>query len=197
VYFLYSESSCAIQKQKNPGENMSDSSIKDVEDFKEGMKFFKAGNFEVAGVFFSDLLESEAILDEDVRLCRSWLGLSQVMGGEKDGVVHCRIAAKDGRPPLQIFLNLARAELACGNREKLMQAVEQGLSQYPKMPLLLELHEKYDRREPSVLPFLDRENPCNRWLGRVKKRLSSSLASAEGQNMVSSALESARQSPRR
>lgn len=176
---------------------MADATIKDTEDFKEGMKFFKAGNYEVAGVFFADLLESEAFLDEDVRLCRSWLGLSQVMGGEKDGVVHCRIAAKDGRPPMQIFLNLARAELACGNREKLMQAVEHGLSLYPQMPLLLELHEKYDRREPAVLPFLDRENPCNRWLGRVKKRLISSRTSAEGQNMVSSALESARQSLRR
>lgn len=176
---------------------MADASIKDTEDFKEGMKFFKGGNFEVAGVFFSDLLESEAFLDEDVRLCRSWLGLSQVMGGEKDGVVHCRIAAKDGRPPLQIFLNLARAELACGNREKLMQAVELGLSLYPRMPLLLEMYEKYDHREPAVLPFLGRENPCNRWLGRIKKRLSSFRTSFEVQNMVSSALESARQSLRR
>jgi hypothetical protein len=120
-----------------------------------------------------------------------------VVSGEKDGVVHCRIAAKDGRPPLQIFLNLARAELACGSREKLMQAVEYGLSLYPNMPLLLELQEKYDRREPSVLPFLDRDNPCNRWLGRIKKRLSASWASVEGQNMVSSVLESARQSLRR
>lgn len=176
---------------------MTDATIKDSEDFKEGMKFFKAGNYEVAGVFFSDLLESEAFLNEDVRLCRSWLGLTQVMGGERDGVVHCRIAAKEGRPPLQISLNLARAELACGNIEKLMQAVEQGLSLYPDMPVLLDLYNTYNRREPSVLPFLGRENSWNRWLGVIKKRLSSSKTHSDGQNMVSSVVESARQSLRR
>jgi len=176
---------------------MTDTSIMDSEDFREGVKFFKAGNHEVAAVFFSDLLESEAFLAEDVQLCRSWLGLSQVMGGEQDGVVFCRIAAKEGKPPLQIFLNLARAELACGNIEKLMQAVEHGLSLYPEMPVLLELHEKYNRRDPSVLPFLNRENPCNRWLGVMKRRLKSGMGKSVNQSMVSSALESARQSLRR
>lgn len=177
---------------------MSELTITDSENFQEGMKFFEAGNHEVAAVFFADLLESEAFTNEDVQLCRSWLGLSQVMSGDQDGVVYCRIAAKEGgRPPMQIFLNLAKAELACENIDKLMQAVEQGLSLYPNMPLLVELHAKYDRRDGGVLPFLGRENPCNRWLGVVKQRMLASRHKSAGQNMVSSELESARQSLRR
>lgn len=177
---------------------MSDATIMDSENFQEGMKFYEAGNYEVASVFFADLLESEAFANADVQICRSWLGLCQVMGGDKDGVVNCRIAAKEGgRPPMQIFLNLAKAELACGNIDKLMQTVEQGLTLYPNMPLLMELYETYDRRDGAVLPFLGRGNPCNRWLGVVKKRLTSGRSKAGAHNVVSSELESARQSLRR
>ena len=148
---------------------MSEAAILTHEDFRQALDFFQAGNFEVAGVFFGDLLEEEAFQDDDVRICRSWLGLAQVLDGNKDGVVQCRIAAKDGRPPLQVFVNLARAELEMGNRDKLMLALEGGLSLYPDSQALNELHVKFDRRAPPVLKFLDRDNPVNRALGAAKK----------------------------
>ncbi|MDX1334148.1 MAG: hypothetical protein R3312_00060 [Gammaproteobacteria bacterium] len=149
---------------------MTEVAILSHEDFRQALDFFQAGNFEVAGVFFGDLLESEAFHDDEVRICRSWLGLSQVLDGDKDGVVHCRIAAKDGKPPLQVFVNLARAELELGHRDKLMIALENGLSHYPDSQALNDLHDKYERRTPPAVKFLGRNNPINRALGAVKKR---------------------------
>jgi len=147
---------------------MTEVAILSHEDFRQALDFFQAGNFEVAGVFFGDLLESEAFHDDEVRICRSWLGLSQVLDGDKDGVVHCRIAAKDGKAPLQVFVNLARAELELGHRDKLMIALENGLSHYPDSQALNQLHDKYDRRAPPTVKFLDRDNPINRALGAAK-----------------------------
>jgi hypothetical protein len=149
---------------------MTEVAILSHEDFRQALDFFQAGNFEVAGVFFGDLLESEAFHDDEVRICRSWLGLSQVLDGDKDGVVQCRIAAKDGKPPLQVFVNLARAELQLGHHDKLMVALENGLKLYPDSKALSELYSKYDRRSPPVVKFLNRDNPINRALGAAKKR---------------------------
>ena len=149
---------------------MSEAAILTHDDFRQALDFFQAGNYEVAGVFFSDLLEEEAFQDDDVRLCRSWLGLAQVLDGNKDGVVQCRLAAKDGRPPLQVFVNLARAELEMGHRDKLMIALENGLKLYSDSRALNDLYKKYDRRSPPAVKFLDRDNPINRALGEMKKR---------------------------
>ena len=148
---------------------MSEAAILANDDFRQALDFFQAGNFEVAGVFFNDLLEEEAFHDDDVRLCRSWLGLAQVLDGNKDGVVQCRIAAKEGKPPLQVFVNLARAELELGHRDKLMIALENGLQFYPDSRALNDLHGKFDRRAAPAVKFLDRDNPINRVLGEMKK----------------------------
>ena len=148
---------------------MTEAAILSHEDFRQALEFFQAGNYEVAGVVFGDLLEEEAYQDDDVRLCRSWLGLSQVLEGNKDGIVHCRIAAKDGKPPLQVFVNLARAELQLGHHDKLMIALENGLKLYADSQALNELYSKYDRRAPPAVKFLDRDNPINRALGEMKK----------------------------
>lgn len=150
--------------------NETTQEIQSLEEFQEGMRFFKAGNYEVASVFFGELLERHCVLDEETRICRSWQGLSQTLAGDPAGVVQCRIACREGesRPELQLFLNLARAELACGDRARLMQALERGLALYPDSTVLRELHARYERRKEPVIRFLDRRHPLNRWLGRIK-----------------------------
>ncbi len=144
--------------------------IQSLEEFQEGMRFFKAGNYEVAAVFFGELLERHCVLEEETRICRSWQGLAQTLAGDRAGVVQCRIACREGseRPELQLFLNLARAELACGDRAKLMQALERGLAFYPDSSVLRELVQRYERRKDPVIRFLDRKHPLNRWLGRLR-----------------------------
>lgn len=143
--------------------------INDHEDFQQGLKFFEAGNYEVASVFFSELLETEAFAEEDVSICRSWNGLSKALEGNRDGVVDCRIAVQVSQPSLQAFLNLARAELEVGNTEKLLIALERGIALYPTSSKLLELYERYDRRGPPPLRFLDRSHPVNQMLGKARR----------------------------
>jgi tetratricopeptide (TPR) repeat protein len=139
------------------------------EDFRQGLSFFEAGNFEVASVFFSELLETEAFIEEDVSICRSWNGLSKALDGDREGVVDCRIAVQIDRPSLQAYLNLARAELEVGNVEKLLIALEKGISLYPNSRKLRDLYDRYDRRGPPPISFLSRDNPLNRLLGQIRR----------------------------
>ena len=103
----------------------------------------------------------------------SWYGVTLVLV-ERNlslGVSLCDQAVRPGPDP-ELLLNLARVHLALNQRERAVRAVERGLLAAPgDEPLRSALRALGTRRTP-VLPFLDRGNPLNRMLGRLRHRWS-------------------------
>ncbi len=141
-----------------------------LNDFREGYRFFKVGNYDVAIEFFSEVCGSVGRDDEHNNRYQSWLGLAQALKGDEGGLVLCRLAAKNERWDGDVLLNLAQAEEAFGNRTKALRAIERGLELSKKHEGLLELLSKLDRRRKPAIPFLSRDNFLNRMIGRYTFR---------------------------
>ena len=137
-----------------------------LNDFREGVRFFEVGNYEIAIEFFTEVCSLVGSSDPDYNRYRSWLGLTQSMQGERGGLVLCRLAGKDEARHAEVFLNLARAERQFGDVDKCLRALEQGRRIDPAHPAILNLLGQLDRRRDPALPFLSRNNPLNRWAGR-------------------------------
>lgn len=66
------------------------------------------------------------------------------------------------------YANLTRVYLAAGNRRKAVETLQQGLKVSPEDEYLLSLRKEMGYRERPVVPFLSRDNPINRTLGRAR-----------------------------
>lgn len=70
-----------------------------------------------------------------------------------------------------LYLNLGRVYLMAGKQTKALAAFERGLSIAPDHPELQVQLQITDRRKPPPLSFLSRKHPMNRWLGKVRGRM--------------------------
>lgn len=91
----------------------------------------------------------------------------------RSGVENCRRAlilmedrsVQGGKSiPTELFLNLGRAYIAAGRRKQALESLIKGLKYDRNDDLLNELHSIGVRRKPPV-PFLDRSNPINKYIG--------------------------------
>ena len=86
------------------------------------------------------------------------------------GLELCRTAiGHDPDNPVH-FLYLCKIHLVAGRKEEALQALRQGmaLGGTPEIERLIEI---IGTRKPPVLPFLARDNPLNKFLGRMLARL--------------------------
>ncbi len=143
-----------------------------MSDFREGMRFFQVGNYDVAIEFFKEVCDNVGVDDENYNKYRSWLGVSQAMTGDEGGVVLCRLAANGEERDAYVLLNLAKAELARGDRTKALRALERGLAVEASHKGLIEMMERLDRRRRPAIPFLSRNNVLNKLIGKYSYRLS-------------------------
>ncbi len=101
----------------------------------------------------------EAALERRYRLgvesCRRGLSL-----------VERRAAEDGGEVPAELYLNLARAYVAAGRRKLAVECLEKGLRFDRHGEIRAELHSIGIRKKPPV-PFLDRSNPINKYLGMI------------------------------
>jgi hypothetical protein len=76
------------------------------------------------------------------------------------------ISGRDFFNPV-LYLNLGRAYLAAGNKEDAFEAFRMGLIfGNENEDLLCEIREIGMRRKP-IVPFLQRSNPLNKYIGKV------------------------------
>jgi hypothetical protein len=101
----------------------------------------------------------------------SWYGVTLVLVERNSslGVSLCDQALRPGPDP-ELILNLARAYLALSQRERAVRAVVRGLQATPGHEGLLAAQAALGERHRPVLPFLARDNPINRLLGRLRHR---------------------------
>jgi len=101
---------------------------------------------------------------------KSWHGLALVYSGDVSGLNLCRYAAAKEAIDATVFQNLVLAELKFRHRKRACATLKRGLSIDPKHRGLLKLRRNMGARRQPCLMFLDRNNPLNKWLGKMTYR---------------------------
>jgi len=98
----------------------------------------------------------------------------------------CELAARhDPRDPL-LLLNLGRVRMLAGRRAEALECFKRGLRLVPGHAVLLQALKRGERRSVPLLPFLDRSNKLNRWVGRVRDSYRTRIAAAHRTKMAHS-----------
>jgi Flp pilus assembly protein TadD len=138
--------------------------------FEEGLAAFEARDVEAAHAAFE---RAHRRASRDPRFM-SWYGVTLVLVERNSnlGVVLCDQALRTAGTDAELCLNQARVHVALRQRERAVRAILRGLEAFPDDPRLLAARDAIGTRRPPVLPFLSRDNPLNRLLGRLRHRWS-------------------------
>ena len=136
---------------------------------EEGRQAFLARDMEAAHAAFARAYRRDA---RDPRIL-SWYGVTLVLVERNSnlGAQLCDQALRLGGPDPERILNRARIHLALGQRDRVVQTVARGLERWPDDPGLRAARAALGTRHEPVLPFLSREHPWNRAMGRLRHRL--------------------------
>jgi hypothetical protein len=107
------------------------------------------------GLFYSYLGYGIALRDRRVR----------------EGLKLCRHSIEVEFYQAENYLNLARTSILARDRKGAVKAVRGGLKIDRQNPHLLALYKELGIRSSPVLSFLDRKNPVNQLLGRIRHAL--------------------------
>jgi len=92
----------------------------------------------------------------------------------REGLRLCEHAVKLEFYHPENYLNLARTYLLADNRRKAYESVTKGLQMDRGHKGLRQLLKRMGARRKPVIPFLSRDNPVNRILGRIRHDLKTS-----------------------
>lgn len=93
-------------------------------------------------------------------------GVASFQGSPKEGLRLCRYAVRLDPKVAENCFNLARVCMLLRDRRGAVVAINRGLRVNPNHRGLRTLREEIGYRRDPVIPFLSRDNPLNRWLGR-------------------------------
>ena len=135
--------------------------------FDQGLRELYAGRADLALEFFE-----KAVAEENTPLACSYLALCRAKeeGRYKEAVALCMDARKEDPQNSDIYLNLGKVHLLAGNRKQAIQVFRLGLRLQRNSRIINELNTLGLRKSPP-LPFLQRSNPLNKFLGKVMTRL--------------------------
>jgi hypothetical protein len=98
-------------------------------------------------------------------------GIARCQGRVKEGLKLCQHSIKVEFYESENYLNLARTCLLSHDRAGAVRAVRGGLKVDPGNLDLLALYRDLGIRREPIVPFLARDNPFNRLLGRIRALL--------------------------
>jgi tetratricopeptide (TPR) repeat protein len=110
----------------------------------------------------------------------SFLGLAIARSDKKwvEAIKLCETALQIKRKELQLHLNLAEVYLAAGQRENAIITLDQAKESFGANARLIKARSRIEKRRAPILPFLDRKNPLNKSLGKLRHRASKQSATA-------------------
>ena len=102
----------------------------------------------------------------------SYLGycIAKERGQVKKGSDLCQACLKQEPENPDHYLNLARVHIIAGQKSEALATLRKGMSAGGSSEILALLGQ-LGTRKPSVLAFLSRDNPLNKWLGMFFNRL--------------------------
>ena len=83
----------------------------------------------------------------------------------------CEMALSMKHNEAQLYLNLAEVYTSAGQREEALITLDRGLASLGPNTRIQEARLKLGRRRSPALPFLDRQNIVNRYLGALRHRI--------------------------
>jgi hypothetical protein len=109
----------------------------------------------------------------------SWYGVTLVLVERNMtlGTSFCDQALRGAPTDPELLLNLARVQLALNQRVRASKAIARGLQAWPEHPGLRLARDEMGTRRAPVVPFLSRDNPLNRLLGRLRHRWTTGVRS--------------------
>ena len=140
------------------------------EEYKLGLVFFKKKQWRTAARHFSLAEKRAPRNDMQLHLYSSWHGLALVYSRDISGLNLCRHAAAQRGIQATVFQNLVLAEMKFNHRKRACEALGQGLLLDPRHRGLVKLSKEIKLRRRQCLIFLKRENPLNKWLGKITYR---------------------------
>lgn len=155
----------------------------DAEAFRKGMAMLAANRNDEAVHFFETAMRQVAdsqIVSRKMRYL-SYYGLSVALADRptKDAIKACEVAAKSNFFSAEMQLNLGKVYALAGKTTRALAAFENGLHRNPKSEALkAELAATTRRRKPPI-PWLSRNHPINRLLGKARARFFSSRLSGK------------------
>ena len=138
-------------------------------DFKQGVELLRKGYAAEA----LEYLQQAARLKQQNPYYLSFLGVSTARAQQKwaVSVELCKTAGNLRRNEAQLYLNLAEVYVSAGRREDAIATLDTGLKYCGPDARIKRMRGKLGRRGSPILPFLERGNPLNRSLGKLRHRV--------------------------
>ena len=140
------------------------------QEYQLGLAFFRKQHWKTAARHFGIADQKSGRHDVHGHLYRSYQGLALVCSGDVSGLNLCRHAAARETMQAMVFQNLALSEIRLRHRKRACAAIRLGLQLDPAHAGLLKLRREMGVRRDPCLPFLKRDNPLNKWLGKATYR---------------------------
>lgn len=137
------------------------------EDYVLAMEHFRARDYKEANRLLDGLCSKGQATGSTKNRYSSAKGMVQIFLGDKSGLNLCRNAASSEDIDGDVFFNVAQAELKLRHRGKAVAAIGRGLQVDSDHDNLLALREAMGERRSPPLPFLSRNNPVNKLLGKL------------------------------
>ncbi len=138
------------------------------EDFVDGLRHFRNDDWENALPLFRTADEKAEMDDVYQNRYTSFHGLARVLMGDNNGVKLCRKAAVGEQNDVEVYYNLAMAELRLGFRESAYTALRRGLRIDHGHPGLKRLEQEFTLREKRrIVSGYHPEGFINRIIGRL------------------------------
>ena len=139
------------------------SNVKAEELYTMGMEALRSGNTSAA----LEILEKAVGLERTPLVCSSLaLCLAKEKLDFKRAISLCREAIKKDPKNSIHFLNLGKIHILAGQKKDALRILNMGLRYEENREIIAEL-QKFGRRRPPVIPFLERSNPLNKYLGML------------------------------
>lgn len=140
------------------------------ETLSRALDLCRAGDWDGGLFYLGRLAESGEPSDALPGLFYSYLGygIARCQGKVKEGLKLCKHSIKVEFYEPENYLNLARTCMLNKDRPGAVRAVRDGLKVDRQNLDLLTLYRELGIRKEPVLPFLSRNNPLNRLLGRIR-----------------------------
>jgi len=153
-------------------------------EFKQGVRMLRDSHPHSALEHFRKAVD----LEQNNPYYISFVGVSVARAERKwePALKLCELALSMKRNEAQLYLNLAEVYTSAGRREEALITLDRALASLGPQARIQQARQKLGRRRSPALPFLDRQNFLNRYLGVLRHRLLSWTNSSQSPLLHSS-----------
>lgn len=148
--------------------------------FEKGLTMLSHGRYEESVAFFESAMRlgtDRQTINRRMR-CLSYYGLSVALANRPtpEAIKACEVAARRNFYSAELQLNLGKVYMLAGKTTRALAAFERGLQIAPGNRALRNEMAGADRRRRPPIPWIRRNHPVNRVLGKARATLATARA---------------------